>query len=106
MDFGSVTLSLGASGCQLSLDGFKDRLPHVWAHDDRHTGLPRYLPQLRCSPRLLRWPVEDPKVCAARWGNAMHGRGTEDVLAVSRGGTLLHAPAGARPTGERDGRNP
>ena len=48
-------------------------------HDDRHTGLPRSLPQPRRPPGLLRRPVGDP---AARRGNATHG----GVSAVFRGG--------------------
>ena len=68
-------------------------VPHVRTRDDRHTGLPRPLPQLRRPPGLLRRPVEDPRTCAARRGNAVHG----GVSAVSCGGTLLHAPAGCNP---------
>ena len=32
---------------------------------------------LNCGAHLdcFRRPVEDPRACAARWGNAMHGRG-------------------------------
>ena len=52
---------------------------HVRVHDDRHTGLPRSLPQPRRPPGLLRRPVGDP---AARRGNATHG----GVSAVFRGG--------------------
>ena len=48
-------------------------VPHVRTHDDRHTGLPRPLPQLRRPPRLLRRPVGNPRTCAARRGNAVHG---------------------------------
>ena len=54
------------------------RVPHVRAHNDRHTGLPRPLPQLRRPPGLLRRPVEDPAACR---GNAIHG----GVSAVFRG---------------------
>ena len=55
------------------------RVPHVRAHNDRHTGLSRPLPQLRRPPGLLRRPVEDPAACR---GNAIHG----GVSAVFRGG--------------------
>ena len=41
------------------------RVPHVRMPDDRHTCLPRPLPQLRRPPGLLRRPVGDPKACAA-----------------------------------------
>ena len=68
-------------------------VPHVRTYDDRHTGLPRPLPQLRRPPGLLRRPVVDPRTCAARRSNAVHG----GVSAASRGGTLLHAPAGCNP---------
>ena len=77
------------------VDGYwqEKGVPHVRTRDDRHTGLPRPLPQLRRPPGLLRRPVEDPRTCAARRGNVAHG----GVSAVSRGGTLLHAPAGCNP---------
>ena len=61
-------------------------VPHVRTHDDRHTGLPRPLPQLRRPPGLLRLSVGDPRACAARRGNAIHG----GVSSVSRGG-MRHA---------------
>ena len=51
------------------------RVPHVRTHDDRHTGLPRPLPQLRRPPGLLRRPVGDPRTCAARRGNAIRRYG-------------------------------
>ena len=61
-------------------------VPHVRTRDDRHTGLPRPLPQLRRPPGLLRRPVGNPRTCEARRGNAMHGRDT------GRGGIrALHA---------------
>ena len=41
----------------------------------------------------LRRPVGDPRTCAARRGNAVHG----GISAVSRGGTLLHVPVGRSP---------
>ena len=47
----------------------------MWTHDDRHTGLPRPLPQLRRPPGPLRRPVGDPRACAARRGNAIRGCG-------------------------------
>ena len=50
-------------------------VPHVRTRDDRHTGLPRPLPQLRRPPGLLRRPVGDP---AARRGNAIRGCGMEE----------------------------
>ena len=50
-------------------------VPHVRTHDDRHTGMPRPLPQLRRPLGLLRRPVEDPRTCEARRGNAIRGRG-------------------------------
>ena len=39
-------------------------VPHVRARDDRHTCMPRPLPQLRRPLGLLRRPVEDPMVRA------------------------------------------
>ena len=51
----------------------------MWTYDDRHTGLPRPLPQPRRPPGLLRRPVGDPAACR---GNAIHG----GVSAVFRGG--------------------
>ena len=68
-------------------------VPHVRTGDDRHTGLPRPLPRLRRPPGSLRRPIGDPRTCAARRGNAVHG----GVSAASRGGTLLHAQAGCNP---------
>ena len=50
-------------------------VPHVRTRDDRHTGLPRPLPQLRRPPGLLRRPVGDPRPWAARRGNAIRGCG-------------------------------
>ena len=73
--------------------------------DDRHTGMPRPLPQLRRPLGLLRRPVEDPRACAARRGNAVHGC----VSAASRGGTLLHAQAGCSPplgSSDRNSKHP
>ena len=72
-------------------------VPHMRTGDGRHTGLPRPLPRLRRPSGPLRRPVGDPGTCAARWGNVMHGRGTEGISVVSCGGTLLHAPAGCNP---------
>ena len=66
------------------------RVPHVRMPDDRHTGLPRPLPQLRRPPRLLRRPVEDPRACAARWGNTIRGRGMKAFRRFSRG-SMCHA---------------
>ena len=64
-------------------------VPHVRTHDDRHTGLPRPLPQLRRPPGLLRRPVGDPRACEARRGNAIHGHGMGGVLAVFVGACAM-----------------